>query len=138
MTGNAARPMAWADRGACRGDDQDLFFPPPWRGEISAADVDRVRPICQACPVFVECHTWALTRETEGIWAATSPKDRRRLRRALSIAAPPELDLATPVEPPPTVESLTAEGFSTSFIADQLGIDPRTVSRRRAQGRKSA
>lgn len=80
----ANHPMAWADQGACRGEDPDLFFPVNGAGfavEVTAAHVDRVRPICQACPVYASCHAWAVEHETEGIWVATSPKDRRRLHR---------------------------------------------------------
>lgn len=131
--------LAFADHGACRGEDPQLFYPPVPPHKISAAHVDRVRPICRTCPVFNACHAWAVANELDGIWAATSPTNRVRLSRAMGITAPSVVvDLAIPAEPEPTVESLTAEGRSTTWIADALGIDRRTVTRHRARARKTA
>lgn len=136
---SANHPMAWAEEGACRGEDQALFFPPV---DITRDHVDRVRPICQACRVFVECHTWALANETEGIWAATSPKDRRRLDASMGMR-----DISRTVDAlahdvhvglVPDVAELTADGRSAAEIASILGIDPRTVTRHRARARKTA
>ena len=129
-------PMAWADQGACRGEDQVLFFPPV---EITRDHVDRVRPICQACPVFTSCHAWALEHETEGIWAATSPKDRIRLRRAMGMPNPlvtvegRSTDVAVGLVP--DVAELTADGRSAAEIASILGITKRTVVRHRTARR---
>jgi len=135
--------MAWADQGACRGEDQDLFFPQPRKdGGIDPADVARVRPICQACPVFTACHAWAVEHESEGIWAATSPKDRRRLRKAMGLP-----NLLSTVDAMahdvhvglvPDVAELTADGRSAAEIASILGIDKRTVVRHRTARRKTA
>ena len=36
--------------------------------------------LCDVCPVFIECLTWALsTREEYGVWAGTSGRVRRRI-----------------------------------------------------------
>jgi DNA-binding NarL/FixJ family response regulator len=127
MTTSANHPMAWADLGACRGEDQDLFYPPVPPEKITAAHVALARPICQACPVYAACHAHAVQRESDGIWAATSPKDRRRLRKAMGIP-----DMV------PDVAELTADGRSAAEIASILGIDKRTVVRHRTARRKTA
>lgn len=79
-----ARPAIghWTDRAACRapGVDPELFFPPtdtPPAAQLSAA-----RQICGSCPVRAECLRWALrTGEPAGIWAGTTPAERRLLRQ---------------------------------------------------------
>lgn len=140
MTTSANHTMAWADLGACRGEDQDLFY--PVNGAGFAVDAARVRPICQACPVFASCHAWAVEHETEGIWAATTPKDRRRLRKAMGI---PDISKTVDARSPdvavglvPDVAELTADGRSAAEIASILGIDKRTVFRHRTARRKTA
>lgn len=103
-------PMAWADQGACKGEDQTIFYPDlrtkligggysaaqriaySWPADVMAAP----RSICAGCPVFTECHSWALHHEREGIWAGTDPMQRHRLRKALGVAL---------VEPVPTIET---------------------------------
>lgn len=134
--------MAWADDGACKGEDQDLFFPPVPPENITALHVAAVRPICQACPVFTSCHTHAVRRESDGIWAATSPRDRRRLRKAMGMPSPLSTvegrctDVAVGLVP--DVAELTADGRSAAEIASILGITPRTVVRHRTRARKTA
>lgn len=66
---------------------QDLFFPPDYtqhyRDRIEAA-----KALCADCPVRDLCLAWAVPQaDLEGIWAATTPPDRRRLRRAAREAA---------------------------------------------------
>lgn len=77
----AAGDRPWVAHAACRGADPNLFFPE--RG----APVGPAKAICRACPVRVECLTWALdNNETEGIWGGSSGKDRRRRdRRAVLL-----------------------------------------------------
>ena len=82
----ASHPMAWADHAACAGRDPDEFHPVGADAEQLA--LIRLRPLCHTCTVYRECHDWALHHETEGIWAATTPTQRRRLRRSLGIAQP--------------------------------------------------
>lgn len=87
---SANNPMAWADDGACRSRDQAIFFPVEYGAghhrplpEDMMADA---RAICGPCPVFADCHRHAIEHETEGIWAATDPHQRRRLRRAMGLS----------------------------------------------------
>jgi WhiB family redox-sensing transcriptional regulator len=92
MTTAAARPRIdrktarpaignWTERAACRapGTDPEVFFPAsdtPPPAQLSAA-----RKICARCFVRAHCLDWALrTGEPAGIWAGTTPAERRFLR----------------------------------------------------------
>ena len=73
--------MVWRDQGRCRGLDTALFF--PGRGD-SAADAQQV---CAGCPVARKCLVHALAiPEKFGIWAGTSERERRRIRRRLGLS----------------------------------------------------
>lgn len=139
----ANHSMAWAAHGGCRGEDPDLFFPvTSTRGDIAERDMNRVRPICQGCPVFAECHAWAIEHETEGIWAATTPAGRRRLRKSMGL---PDLSKTVDARSPdvvvglvPDVAELTDDGRSAAEIASILGITQRTVVRHRTARKRTA
>jgi WhiB family redox-sensing transcriptional regulator len=68
---------AWHALAACRGKGTDAFFPD--RGE----PLDDARAVCAGCPVRRECLDFALEGSTHlyGVWAGTSERERRRLRR---------------------------------------------------------
>lgn len=58
-----------------------------WFAEDRAA-AQRAKAVCRACPVQAECLAFAMsTGPHDGIWGATTPYERRRLRRALVIRA---------------------------------------------------
>jgi WhiB family redox-sensing transcriptional regulator len=78
--------VSWRDDAACNGTDPEIFF--PTRG----ADVAAARAICSTCPVFDPCWQAGLY-EKFGIWAGTSERERRRIRRRLGIV------LAEPEDP---------------------------------------
>lgn len=68
---------------ACRARPE-LWFPKSY-GD-SSIECHRAKIVCKRCPVAEQCLLWALANPelTEhGIWAATSPKKRTHLRRAL-------------------------------------------------------
>src|SRR3982751_4998765 len=47
---------------------------------MSIKQVRQAAKLCDVCPVYVECLTWALgTREEYGVWAGTSGRVRRRI-----------------------------------------------------------
>ena len=57
--------------------DTSTFF--PGRGGSTAAAI----AVCQRCNVQATCLAYALTDPTlDGIWGATTPDDRRRMRGA--------------------------------------------------------
>ncbi|MGW0485797.1 WhiB family transcriptional regulator [Nonomuraea sp. NPDC003214] len=70
-------------RGACRDADPELFFPISYNG----ADHLRVmaaKAICGSCPIRQRCLDYALThpaQTADGIWAGTTPDQRRAHRR---------------------------------------------------------
>lgn len=73
----------WRTDAACRGHDPQVFYPPT--GDTRAAE--RARAICRGCPVQDACLTYALdTNQTHGIWGATSPVERRAIRRRRNVA----------------------------------------------------
>jgi WhiB family redox-sensing transcriptional regulator len=70
-------PGDWADHAACRLPENAAvrFFPGSGEPHGPAFRV------CWACPVQADCLEHALDHEHHGIWAATSERDRMRLRR---------------------------------------------------------
>ncbi len=75
--------LSWRQRGACRGLDPGIFYPP------SDDEAEEAKAICASCPVREPCLEFALeTREAEGIWGGTTGRERRRLlRQRRKIAA---------------------------------------------------
>lgn len=65
----------------CRDADADAFFPPSF-GKQHTEQIDEARRICEGCPALAECLAWAVDHpDLDGVWAATTPPERRRLRR---------------------------------------------------------
>ena len=102
----------WQRHAGCRDTDPELFFP---TGRDDSHLVEEhlrvVRPICRACPVLIECRRWALeTGQEHGLWAATTPTQRRQERRQareqrrLHPPATPPADRPDP-EPAPAAAS---------------------------------
>jgi WhiB family transcriptional regulator, redox-sensing transcriptional regulator len=59
----------------------DLFFPAP----ADTAGAERAKKICRTCPVVRECLLMALTtRDEHAVLGATTPDERRKLRRHLA------------------------------------------------------
>jgi hypothetical protein len=94
--------MSWQTRAACRDADPELFFPPTDDDTslIAARQKMAVAPVCQACPVATDCLRWALdTGQDHGLWAATTPTDRRAIRRARLAGVPDPVADAEPMCP---------------------------------------
>lgn len=69
----------WHRRAACKGASVDLFFPE--RGQST----ERAKALCTRCEVQSECLDAALEDPTSaGIWAGTSERGRRELRKAVA------------------------------------------------------
>ena len=87
----------WRQRAACRDADPEVFFPPTEddTSAVVAAHLVATRPICEPCPVRVDCLRWALdSGQDYGIWAATTPTGRRQIRRHRAAGLPdPVADL---------------------------------------------
>jgi WhiB family redox-sensing transcriptional regulator len=74
---------SWEEAAACRepGIDPELFFPVSETG-LSAGEVTAAKAICGRCLVTAQCLDWALrVGEQDGVWGATTPQERRLLRR---------------------------------------------------------
>ena len=69
----------WAKDAACRGMDTNLFYAN--HGKKYA----KVRLVCESCPVFAQCLDWALTSESEGMWAGTTELERVVMRKQMKI-----------------------------------------------------
>ena len=72
---------AWRDEANCLGMDPDLFFPE--RG----ASTREAKEVCRGCTVRSDCLEYALSRgEKFGVWAGTSERERRQMRRERAVA----------------------------------------------------
>jgi WhiB family redox-sensing transcriptional regulator len=74
----------WQWRGACRGRDANLFFPPSHleRAELKRERERAAKAICAGCPVRIECLDYSLrTREPYGVWGGLNEMERRRVLR---------------------------------------------------------
>ena len=76
-----SRDSAWMDNGLCTTGDPERFH--KTLGNAAAA-----KAVCAACPVTQECLEYALDHRPQllGIWAGTSEKTRRALRRERNAA----------------------------------------------------
>jgi hypothetical protein len=74
----AKRRPDWRDDAACRGNDNDQWFP-------LASSVSAVRSAkrgCFACPVIFQCAQYALrTRQSDGVWGGLSEGQRNTLTK---------------------------------------------------------
>lgn len=72
----------WYLRARCRGEPPEIFFPPDnERGTRRLRREENAKRICQSCPVLERCRAYAIDApEPYGIWGATTPFERRRLR----------------------------------------------------------
>jgi WhiB family redox-sensing transcriptional regulator len=68
----------WREGAACADDTAGIFFPD--EGDVGA--IQRAKSICAECPVAGDCLSYAIeTNQSVGIWGATTPRERRKLKR---------------------------------------------------------
>jgi WhiB family redox-sensing transcriptional regulator len=73
------REMTWADQALCAETWPDAFFPE--KGDSTR----EAKAVCRRCPVRAPCLRYALEHDERfGIWAGTTPDQRRVLRRERS------------------------------------------------------
>jgi len=79
----------WQHRGACRGPQSAVFFPPAqFERKVDRLERERrAKAICADCVVRRECLGYALEiREPHGIWGGLNENERREmLESAVSI-----------------------------------------------------
>lgn len=90
LPGRNADAWDWQLRGACRGVDSSVFFPPDGeRGQARARRERNAKEWCRICPVLAECRAHALeVGEPYGIWGGMTEAERyavsrRGLRRSV-------------------------------------------------------
>lgn len=73
-----ALDLSWMDRGQCRDIDTGVFYPDDEADLVATAPAVAM---CSTCDVREPCLHFALESDQQGLWAGTSTKDRRRLRK---------------------------------------------------------
>lgn len=64
----------------CLRSDPETFFPDNY-GLQYRDQIEYARGRCDFCPLLPLCRQWAVPRtDLDGIWAATTPPERRRIR----------------------------------------------------------
>jgi WhiB family redox-sensing transcriptional regulator len=59
--------------------DPDLWF------NRSEGRIAKAQALCRLCPAVDDCATWAVeTRQTHGVWGATTARERERLTEQVS------------------------------------------------------
>lgn len=70
----------------CATTDADLFYPPDEeRGALTQQRYRLAARFCADCPVRVECATWGIAHELDGMWGGLTPKERAKIRRDRGI-----------------------------------------------------
>lgn len=95
----------WMVDAACQGHRTELWFPVESDHEGRPIVDPIVMQRCNGCPVALDCLTYALKHDVDGIWAGTTPVARRAIRRRRRIQARP---LQHPDHQPPDPEERTA------------------------------
>lgn len=75
----------WQLRARCRGMPAEVLFTAEQdKGRRRLDHEERAKRICRDCPVLNQCRQYAIdTAEPYGIWGATTPQERRNLRRRI-------------------------------------------------------
>ena len=92
---SASASLDWMARGACQGEDPDLFFPIAMTGP-ALQQVSVAKAICQRCAVRVACLSYGLQTSQDGIWGGTTREERHALRKARACPAAPGAGRASP------------------------------------------
>jgi WhiB family redox-sensing transcriptional regulator len=71
--------LGWMSRGACQGEDPELFFPFTANG-AAVHQITAAKAVCARCPVRAICLAYAVTTGQDGIWGGTTPEERRALQ----------------------------------------------------------
>lgn len=70
------------EQGLCRLEDPDLWFPEfDERTRDFQEQANQAIRICLRCPVRDECKDYGVEYEEYGVWGATTPSDRREIRK---------------------------------------------------------
>ena len=115
-TGPAQLPASVAKQAACVGvGAPDLFF--------DDGEAERAKQVCAGCPVLRECLEHALQHERFGIWGGTTPDERDAIRGGPLNVTPEDRREAD------RIRELLMRGISQEAVAEQLGVNLRTIGR---------
>lgn len=88
-TPGAPASTDWRHNAVCREEDPDLFFPIGITDPV-LLQIEEAKSVCRRCPVMEACLQWALaTAQDHGVWGATDPAERRRMKRRAVRKQPP-------------------------------------------------
>lgn len=77
--------LEWMAQAACRGMDQEIFFPP--RGAAGPNILHAAKQVCAQCPVCAECLEFAFAEHIHfGVWGGLSERQRKRYRHDQRVA----------------------------------------------------
>lgn len=71
----------WMPRGACQGEDPELFFPIAATGP-GLAQVIGAKAVCFRCAVRAACLSYAVATGQAGIWGGTTQEERLAVRQS--------------------------------------------------------
>ncbi len=106
-----------------------MFFPTGSRAH--AYGLERAKEACQSCPFRRPCLAYALAYDVQGVWGATSERERDQIRQEHGIRA----QVITLNQNDLLREGIAFAdrgGASAHEVALALGVTPRTVIRHRA------
>lgn len=89
MNGLDKLRQPWMVDAACQGYRTELWFPTDHDHDGRPLVDPIVMQRCGECPVALDCLTYALENDVDGIWAGTTPAARRAIRRRRRIHARP-------------------------------------------------
>jgi WhiB family redox-sensing transcriptional regulator len=72
----------WMQRAACTQVFPELFFPASPKDD---QQIKMAKQICQDCPVLDECYVYAMNVNVDGVWAGTTPEQRKLSRKKLNL-----------------------------------------------------
>lgn len=76
----------WMPRGACQGEDPELFFPHR-RGGPALEQVFAAKAVCFRCAVRAACLFYALVTGQAGTWGGTTQEERHAMRGSPGLRA---------------------------------------------------
>jgi hypothetical protein len=114
---------------ACRGKDQDLFFPKDVSNEMA---YDAGKTICSNCSMREDCLAYGL-REEMGLWGGMTPNERRRYKRHYYLRTAPESERSVKVR---KALDLYNKGLTTRQIGVHLSVTIDTARRLLRDGQR--
>lgn len=77
------RRADWQSQGLCREEDKAYLFIEYIDGTSTLSKTqqyEKMRAICDQCPVKADCLSYAVVHEAIGFWGGTSESERRKIR----------------------------------------------------------